>query len=61
MIRIHSSASELLNDPETIHRVLEIAAAMENLRIVILLNGRKYEGEIKYSDTNAVVEITINT
>jgi len=59
MIVVHDTAAELLADHATIKRALEMLAALENLRVVVIVNGVPFEGAIQYAEGNAVVEITV--
>jgi hypothetical protein len=41
--------------------VLALAAALEDLKVVLVVNGQTFEGVIQFSDTNAIIRIVIDT
>jgi hypothetical protein len=57
----HADLGSLLNDKAAIPAVLALAAALEDLKVVLVVNGQTFEGVIQFSDTNAIIRIVIDT
>lgn len=58
-ITVHEKVGDVLADPDTVQAALTLLAAMEKLRVVIVVDGVSHEGVIRFSGENAVVEVNI--